>query len=134
MKFYLVLGLSILAFVALGFLAYWFWLIPLNLAFGFLLYLAIAHPLDYLERRGLSSLEASTLLFLSGTILILAFVLYVSIPLFDQVNDFVQTLPALFDKLNVSLSALEQTFPFIPGVIDSIRAKLLDPGWADPSR
>jgi len=121
-------GIGIIAFVIIALLLYKFWLVTLNLTLGFLLYLIFDKALIFLERKGIKGLLAYSLLFLIVSSMILAFILFVSIPLFDQLQTFVADFPAHTAKIQEESKNIIESFPYIEQYIENGRDQLLVAG------
>lgn len=122
--FYTTFGLGILALVLVGFLLYKFWLITVSLIGGFLLYLLIDSFMEKLERKGVTGLAAYGVLALCLSVTVLVFALFVAIPLGEQAHSFASQLPQFIDELNQKLESLQENFPFVMTVYESVKGRL----------
>ncbi|MBI4146022.1 AI-2E family transporter [Candidatus Woesearchaeota archaeon] len=107
-------------------LLYYFSMVTLTIAAGFVLYLLVEQALGVCRRNGLSDGESYVVLSLIGLALFVAFVLYVSIPLVEQVRQISDSLPTTFERLNEQLAHVREMFPFIDKIIDGAKAQLFD--------
>lgn len=121
----LIFGLGILVLLALGVFLYKFWLITFNLVGGFLLYLLIDKFMEKLERYNITGFLAYAILFLGFGILAVCFVLFVSIPLIHQGQDFVAQLPDKLAEIKTHVDEIEQHIPFVSGLYERMRESLL---------
>lgn len=124
----ILFGFGILFFIIIAVLLYKFWLITLNLALGFLLYLIFDQVLNFLERKGIKGALAYTLLFLALGIMILSFILFVSIPLFNQLQGLVSDFPIHAARIQEQAQTLVESFPYVQGYFDKGRDQLLNAG------
>ncbi len=102
-KLYVFLGFGIVLLGLLGFLIAKFWLVSAALAGGFLVYFLVDRMLDVLKRRRITGWPAYVMVTLFFLILILAFTLFVSIPLIEQVRSFADQITPIFSTFNEQL-------------------------------
>lgn len=121
-------GIGIFAFLIVALLLYKFWLVTLNIGLGFLLYLIFDQTLTFFERKGIRGPLAYSLLFLAVSSAILAFVLFVSIPLFTQLQTFVADFPAHAAKIQEQSKYIIESFPYLTQYIENGRDQLLNAG------
>lgn len=124
----MLFGIGILFFAIIAVLLYKFWLITLNLTLGFLLYLIFDNALNFLERKGINGFFAYAVLFLTVTSALLAFILFVSIPLFTQLQTFVADFPTHSAKIQEQSQHLMESFPYIKQYYENGRDQLLSTG------
>jgi len=124
----LLFGLGIVFFVVIALLLYKFWLITLNLTLGFLLYLIFDKALSFLERKGIKGALAYTILILIVSSAALSFILFISIPLFTQLQGFVTDFPTHAAKLQEQSEQITQSFPYLKQYFEKGRDQLLTAG------
>ena len=117
-------GILVLMMVA-GFL-YQFSIVTLTITGGFVLYFLVEQLIDTFKRYGLSEKQTYLVLALGTAALFVAFILYVSIPLFEQVKTFSTQLPETVDKLSAQLADLKGTFPFIDQISAGVKKQLVE--------
>lgn len=120
-SFALTFGLGILALALAGVLLYTFWLITLNLVGGFLLYVLLDKCMDKLERKGITGIPAYAILGLFFAAAALSCVLFVVIPLGEQLRAFAGQLP----KITHYLDALETSAPFLLTALDELKEHIV---------
>ena len=125
-KFNTILGLGILALIIFGFLLFKFWFIALNIVGGFLLYFLLDAILDFFERRGIHGVAAYLMLFIISTAALIAFVLFVSIPLVEQTQSLVSQLPQLSEDFKGKIAELTAGFPALESLQLTVKEKALE--------
>lgn len=119
--FGLTFGLGILGLILAGVLLYKFWIITLNLIGGFLLYVLLDKCIDKLERKGIKGILAYTILGLFFSAAVLSSVLFVAIPLGEQLHAFAGQLP----RITQHLDALETSMPFLLTALDELKENIV---------
>ncbi|MBI4147746.1 AI-2E family transporter [Candidatus Woesearchaeota archaeon] len=108
---YAKFGAVLLVVLVVSVLFYKFSMIAANIVGGIVLYFLLAHLLDSFERQGMSERQAYGVLVLAMACGVLAFVLYVSIPLVEQVSAFSRQLPLIVDRFKAQLEQYQMGFP-----------------------
>jgi predicted PurR-regulated permease PerM len=116
------LGIGILLLAVAGALLYEFWVITLNVVGGFLLYLLLEKCVDFLERRHITGAPAYLLLTLFFGAAILGAVLFVFMPLVQQLNGFADQLPFILEQVNKELVQWHSFIPFALPTYESMQA------------
>ena len=127
-KFNTILGIGILTIVIFGFLLFKFWFIALNIIGGFLLYFLLDAILEFFERRGIHGAAAYLILLIISTAALIAFVLFISIPLVEQTKTLVLQLPQLSEDFKVKIAELTAEFPALESTQATIKEKTLELG------
>lgn len=117
-----IFGIIILLLIAL--FIYFHPLISFNIIGGFVLYLVIAEILDKLERKGFGSTESIIIVCLSLLIILLITTLYLSIPFFQQMRQFVSQGEQVFSKFEQDLAPLYEQLPFLQVLISTALSKM----------
>lgn len=110
--------------IGVGYLLYTLAFITLTVAAGFTLFLIIDQMLDWLRRQGLSQKQAQVVLGLGGTAVFVAFFLYVSLPLLEQIQGFGQQFPQFLEGVRERVALFEEANPFIKGLGERSRAEM----------
>ncbi len=116
------IGILILLFIA-GFI-YFNPLISFNIIGGFVIYLLIAEILDKLERKGFGSTESVIIVCLSALIMFLIITLYLSIPFYQQMRQFVSQGEQVFSKFEQDLAPMYEKLPFLQSLVSTALDKM----------
>jgi len=112
-----IFGVAILGIFVL--ILYIYAALAINIIAAFVLYLIISEILDRFERKGLSTAHAYSILLLAGLVIGIIFVLFISIPVYQQTRQFVTQGPAIFSQFQQELSPLHDRIPFTHSITAS---------------
>ena len=121
--FYTIFGFGILLLGIIGFLLYKYWLISVAVVGGFLVYLIIDQILEVLERKKIRGLAAYLLMGLFFTIAVLAGILFIAIPLFEQLQSLAGQLPELLGQVNQQVVKMQENLPFVLPLSTAVKEK-----------
>lgn len=117
-------ALGLVLFAVVGFFLSKYSVLALTIAGGFAFYFIIDQLLDALERMGVNQGTGYFVLFLLLAISIVGGILYVSLPLFEQVQGLAERLPEL--SSGEEITRLKTDYPFLEGGIERFKGSMAD--------
>ena len=114
-------ALGIFLVIVVLVLALRFWVVALNVMLGIILYLLVERALSFLDRWDIKGGVAFGILGLCSAVVVLLFILYVSFPLYDQLQSFTTQVPVLVQQSQEYISQAQTDIPFIQQASETLK-------------